>query len=494
MNNGYINPHAAYEQMRRNQMQEQMHRPNPNPNMSGVGRFQVDPNSGMFIEPRTNLVFNPVNGWFYDPFNGYVRVDPIMYGIDPRMFMFDPNQGRGGMPAGQGGYGGGWPTGGGRFMTPQQVNQDPRFGYQAQNPSGGPVGGYSDPRFQSRGGPTNYRSEPETRVSMGQSRDQAFEHQQFNRFGDSAPITTPEETQFSTTNNEGIPVFRVREFPRKEFDGRVIGLITKPISREKVTMIDNPVMVDCFNEGVETIMDNFFETYTNDASKDTTVVARNIVVAEKQYDVTKELKKQIYSVFNFEKIEDPKHFETFAAKLDSIYRAADTKANILCMLNLNELFTETINDWLYLNVSHKISIDNFMTDYSDLAAHIELKTTCFNDFFTFMRELFFKTKSSLELYEAINRQNEVNVETVVPLITNQVFVYLNELSVEIGIDDVPEKTLVLVQQSSANEYVLSLFNSLTVEDGSNEIVLVTMDRQIYRFIRSSKGECYIYKF
>lgn len=240
------------------------------------------------------------------------------------------------------------------------------------------------------------------------------------------------------------------------------------ISDNQIFVPDRLLLVDCFAEAVEGVI----EIVNKESTKLVTMI--NFIIANNFYKVTKqdELKKQL-------ELDIRKIYK----QLKSLYKSLTDKHDINMFNMFDTILTNKINDYLAVNAKNEISIDCFMTDFNELLKIIRnTEDELEDDFLEYMNKFIKELKVNSDL---------TSNETVIN--ESGVLVYMDKFLIELGLNTLIPGVWMKVKKDPANVLLTSLSFHVSNELSGTEFYLVTLDKEIVFFKQSEENELWLKK-
>jgi len=228
-----------------------------------------------------------------------------------------------------------------------------------------------------------------------------------------------------------------------------------------VKLNDNIINTDCFEEVIETIIEE-----TNKQSTIPFISYQNFILSNNLYNVSfKEKIKEIFSQSNVKYI---------YKDLKNLYKEINNNYDYYAFNFINELLTSYINEFLQIIFyEENISIDSFIEDFNELLKYIRNNTEEIEDeLINYLNNKFIQ----------INEINDIIKNEDNKLIISEMYeiVYLNRLEEEFGLEVLSNNKYINIPNVPPNEFILSLVKVMKEKYNINEFYIVTLNRKIFK--------------
>lgn len=362
-------------------------------------------------------------------------------------------------------------------MQPQGVGQPAMQGggYPQQQ-------GYHGQVHRANVGQPQYQ--PMGRVTGGQVQAYYPETQETvdNRYGDASqqnaqprllqqPNQVQDTTQMRVPTNPSntVTIIEQKKFiPGKKLlkSSNTIGILrTRPFMQDEVRHVNLEVLSGGFSVAVETL----YEEAHKIKEKNNVVVVGSCILAEPFYGTS------VRGLVN----------ELFQPNIEDVYRFMKsaianltTRGDIIFMSEYNQWLTDQINDFLKVLVTKPLDIDSFVEDFNDLKRYLGDTKTVDETLGTIYEELCRRLRSSMLAAVDLHKEEKELIDPdVVCLVETGNLVFCKLMSTELWEDGVPD------DDKSGNRLISSLFD----HDISDLFYLITLDKVIYKVIKTVEG-------
>lgn len=239
-----------------------------------------------------------------------------------------------------------------------------------------------------------------------------------------------------------------------------LNVVTSAINKDTNIMYhDDYIGSDCFEEIVEYAVELSVENATKPD-----IVAKRFVVNNMFYRT--EMLETIKAL-------TAKDIKVFYKLFKQCYSESNDKHSINVLNFLDNSLTEAINDFLNINATNDISIENFLVDFNDLLKVIRNNEENLEDLLvSYLDDYIFKLHTNIESLELAK---EV---TCIP--ESSVMVYVDLHVYELGITALTNR-YVQLSDTASNAFLNSLALDVEKNMDRQEFMLVTLNKNIFKF-------------
>ena len=255
-----------------------------------------------------------------------------------------------------------------------------------------------------------------------------------------------------------------------------LNVITDAIKVNRINHIEDYIICDCLEEAIESITEKVYESEEVETVTICDYIINNIFYKVNMNETIDALVsgtiKDLYKAFK------------------SNYAKITNKYQINMMNAFNIILTDTINDFLAINSQKQISIESFYIDFNDLLKVIRDHEEDLEDI---LIDYLNKFVTDIRLNLNIIKESDKGIldkGTVIP--ESFTIVYLDKHVLETGLNEVTHK-FVQVDENIANVFINSLRSEITERTSKQEFLLVTLDKNVFKFMVNSNNQLFIRK-
>lgn len=253
----------------------------------------------------------------------------------------------------------------------------------------------------------------------------------------------------------------------------VLKTITTELQPTQIKVVEQQMVTDGVDALIESVIENFYQE-----EKQSLVTIQSVIVDKTFYNVPvmKETFKELLS-------DDIKKFyNTLKNKFPDI----STKYEMSVVSYFMTMITDTINDYLAVNATSAITIDDFYSDFNALLKVLRNSEEDLEDkLMDYLSDMIGATRTSTELLE--------EKEGVVHLPEVYTVAYLDRHSLETGLEVLGD-TFVMVEDNAANVFLNTLVLNVVTRSKRDNFLLVTADKVVYKCAVSNDSKVHIRRF
>ena len=248
-----------------------------------------------------------------------------------------------------------------------------------------------------------------------------------------------------------------------------LNTITTEVKSTSVRIIEGSLASDCLQEDIESLIESAYESEDGKA-----ITARNFIISHNFYrtnnnDTIKELLSN-----------DVKYLYK---AIKTVYKETSDKYSICVYDKLDDLITERINDFIAIHASESISIDSFFTDFNDLLKIIRNTEEDLEDNLLEYLDNF--------IIDLRNNLNSIDKPEDYTILTEPIsMVYLDKHVLETGLE-VIDGNFITLEKTPPNVFLHSLVNVVSTMMKKRELLLVTLDRSVFKCYMDEDYNVYI---
>ena len=348
---------------------------------------------------------------------------------------------------------------------------------QGQMPQQFPQGQFPQQYIPNQG---QFPQQQNNQVSVGGGRfgQSANPMQAFSNDGASdryqaQPQVTQNTTEVPVTNKPVL--FTVKPTTHRFLNNEkvVLKTITTELQPTQIKVVVQQMVTDGVDALIESVIENVYQE-----EKQSLVTIQSVIVDKTFYNVPtmKETFKELLS-------DDIKKFyNTLKNKFPDI----STKYEMSVVSYFMTMITDTINDYLAVNATNAISIDDFYSDFNALLKVLRNSEEDLEDkLMDYLSDMIGATRTSTELLE--------EKEGVVHLPEVYIVAYLDRHSLETGLEVLGD-TFVMVEDNAANVFLNTLVLNVVTQSKRDNFLLVTADKVVYKCAVSNDSKVHIRRF
>ena len=253
----------------------------------------------------------------------------------------------------------------------------------------------------------------------------------------------------------------------------VLKTITTELQPTQIKVVEQQMVTDGVDALIESVIENFYQE-----EKQSLVTIQSVIVDKTFYNVPtmKETFKELLS-------DDIKRFyNTLKNKFPDI----STKYEMSVISYFMTMITDTINDYLAVNATSAITIEDFYSDFNALLKVLRNSEEDLEDkLMDYLSDMIGATRTSTELLE--------EKEGVVHLPEVYTVAYLDRHSLETGLEVLGD-TFVMVEDNAANVFLNTLVLNVVTRSKRDNFLLVTADKVVYKCVVSNDSKVHIRRF
>lgn len=252
-------------------------------------------------------------------------------------------------------------------------------------------------------------------------------------------------------------------------------VITEPLKLNSMTYVKHETTpkYNCFDAAIE----GTFEEFLSKTDRKVLSGSRSIVHTTFYDVVNQPILVLMYSL----------GIKDLYKYLRNYYSQVSTEHDILPVSMFNNMLTEMINDYIAVNSSADVNIDNFYSDFNDLLKFIRDNEETLEDELVEYMDGKLK-KLAQELSKAgIVEDDKATTGFVTEIL--DIFV-LNRHVLETGLS-VLEDGFVMLEDKLPNKFLLSIASEVFAKIEDKEFILVTIDRSLFKFFLGNDKNVYI---
>ena len=348
---------------------------------------------------------------------------------------------------------------------------------QGQMPQQFPQGQFPQQYIPNQG---QFPQQQNNQVSVGGGRfgQSANPMQTFSNDGASdryqaQPQVTQNTTEAPVTNKPVL--FTVKPTTHRFLNNEkvVLKTITTELQPTQIKVVEQQMVTDGVDALIESVIENVYQE-----EKQSLVTIQSVIVDKTFYNVPvmKETFKELLS-------DDIKRFyNTLKNKFPDI----STKYEMSVISYFMTMITDTINDYLAVNATSAITIDDFYSDFNALLKVLRNSEEDLEDkLMDYLSDMIGATRTSTELLE--------EKEGVVHLPEVYTVAYLDRHSLETGLEVLGD-TFVMVEDNAANVFLNTLVLNVVTRSKRDNFLLVTADKVVYKCVVSNDSKVHIRRF
>ena len=285
------------------------------------------------------------------------------------------------------------------------------------------------------------------------------------RYAMSAPT---QENKTTTQSTEGIPTFSVLRKNNVRLNSKLtLGLKLTTVPPEDFILGDKLMLSDCVEEAAEAVLE------ANSENTVDSVLVQGVIISTKYFntdgvDVIAELVSDARKLYKSLK-------KDIGSTTDKNYH--------LYLKGLDSSVTDVINRYLQINGHPDVNIDSFSEDYAELLKYFGDNPQELEVMEAFVNGYLESIKFTYD-----NTPEEAKAFTIPSL---ELFVTTRALAVELGLSDLSSGIHLLKKEPNSSYLVSLLDNASKSEFFSNNIVLVTEDRQLFQLFKAVSGDVFV---
>ena len=253
----------------------------------------------------------------------------------------------------------------------------------------------------------------------------------------------------------------------------VLKTITTELQPTQIKVVVKQMVTDGVDALIESVIENVYEE-----EKHSLVTIQSVIVDKTFYNVPvmKETFKELLS-------DDIKRFyNTLKNKFPDI----STKYEMSVISYFMTMITDTINDYLAVNATSAITIDDFYSDFNALLKVLRNSEEDLEDkLMDYLSDMIGATRTSTELLE--EKEGVVHIPEVYTV------AYLDRHSLETGLEVLGD-TFVMVEDNAANVFLNTLVLNVVTLSKRDNFLLVTADKVVYKCVVSNDSQVHIRRF
>lgn len=152
---------------------------------------------------------------------------------------------------------------------------------------------------------------------------------------------------------------------------------------------------------------------------------------------------------------------------------------------INRILTKKVNDFLSINFEVEISIDSFFDDYADLLVAVRSADPHMEDPLTDMLGDYLRDNRIIMDCTEVGPNSTVISERVL-------MVALDKHTLETGLEEAQEYFME-VADTASNVFLRTLAGAVMTKTGKSEFTLLTMDKQMFDFVKSKDTRLFVRK-
>jgi hypothetical protein len=287
------------------------------------------------------------------------------------------------------------------------------------------------------------------------------------------PQVTQNTTEAPVTNKPVL--FTVKPTTHRFLNNEkvVLKTITTELQPTQIKVVVQQMVTDGVDALIESVIENVYQE-----EKQSLVTIQSVIVDKTFYNVPvmKETFKELLS-------DDIKRFyNTLKNKFPDI----STKYEMNVISYFMTMITDTINDYLAVNATSAITIDDFYSDFNALLKVLRNSEEDLEDkLMDYLSDMIGATRTSTELLE--------EKEGVVHLPEVYTVAYLDRHSLETGLEVLGD-TFVMVEDNAANVFLNTLVLNVVTRSKRDNFLLVTADKVVYKCVVSNDSKVHIRRF